>query len=230
MVVLAMLNNIQGYVTTGKNTSKALADESKEIYQQLGEQEFLHVYAIDQCDYGLDINSRHNLCRISEEDFFNNIRWNHGVYVPFVPESAQGMTATYNTPDVEILVVDKNVYNRIQFSNKTSYSNTAGNNFQIVRFRKGERIADSALFYDYSQTYVLTIYKEELLNNPIKIRLEIESPIMQDIIMTAEKDYTIHLNPGCYWYEIEVTEPINEYIFTLQSVPVTLYSYEVLDI
>ena len=99
-----------------------------------------------------------------------------------------------------------------------------------MRFIKGERIADSALFYDYSQTYVLTIYKEELLNNPIKIRLEIESPIMQDIIMTAEKDYAIHLNPGRYWYEIEVTEPINEYIFTLQSVPVTLYSYEVLDI
>ena len=227
---LVLIHNIQGYVTTGNNTSQAFAEETKVIHQRIGDQEFVHVYAENQCDYGLDINSRKNLCRITEEDFINNIRDNHGVYVPFVPSSVQGMKAEYSTPDIDMLVFDKDVYKHIQFSDRTYGFISDNNNFRIVQFNRGDRIVDSSLFYDQYLTYTLTVYKEEWLSRPIKIRLEMESETEQELGIIADQQYTVQMSEGDFWYEIEITEPIGEYTFTVQDSSVKLNNYEVISI
>ena len=230
LVVLAVLNNVQGYITTGNNTSKKYADETEEIYQKIGNREFLHVYAENQCDYGLDIQSRHNLIRINEEDFMNNIRRNKGVYLPFVPSSAQGMNATYSTPDISMLILDKDIYKRIQFCDNVSQFITANDSFQVVSFGRGERIIDSTLFDDHYLTYTLTVYKEEWLHQRIKIRLELESPEIQDLEIVADKSYTVQMREGRCWYEIEIAEPVNEYTFSVKDSSVKFFNYEVMTV
>ena len=227
LTALAVLNNIQGYITTGYNTDQKLADETEEIHRRIGDREYIHVYAEDQCDFGLDVNSRRNIFRITEQDFLNNINQNEGVYVPFIPSSVRGMNAVNKTPDAETVIVDEKIYPYIQFSTNTSGFISADNSFRVVHFSRGERIADSVMKQTNSQTYTLKVYNKGLLNTPVKIHAEIESQKAQDLSISAGSSYTVQLSEGRYGYDFNIQNPVDEYIFTAQNSPIKIYSYEI---
>lgn len=227
LIVLAILNSIQGYITTGYNTDQKLADETEEIHRRIGDQEYIHVYAEDQCDFGLDVNSRRNIFQITERDFRNNIIQNEGVYVPFVPSSARGMNAVLETPDVETIIVDEKIYPYIQFSANTSSFVSADNSFRVVHFVRSERLVDSIMNQMNSQTYSLRVYNKGWLYTPVKIRVEMESQKAQDLVISAGNSYTVQLSEGRFWYDFNIQNPVDEYIFTAQNNQITIYNYEI---
>ena len=233
LVILAVINCIQGYISTAKNTDYKLSNETAEIHQRLGEEEYIHVYAADQSDLGLDINSRYNTCRIKESDFFDNINLNKGAYTPFIPSSVRGMTARNKTPDVDTLVVDEKIYSRIKFSNETSGFISAENDFKIVHFAKGERIVDSIIIrdnhpiYEEGAVYTIIVYNEEWLTHPVSINLDIESPETQEIEITTDKQQNAVLNEGRYLYKIDIAEPVSEYTFAVKNDTIKFYDYDI---
>ena len=225
--ILVLLSNIQGYVTTASNTDKKLADETEEIHRRIGDIDYIHVYAEDQSDFGLDVNSRRNICQISEKDFLNNIKQNRGVYIPFIPSSVRGMKSLYETPDIEEFIIDEKIYPFIQFSSDTTSFISADKSFRVVHFNRNQRIADCVMEYDQNRTYTLKVYNEEWYQHPVTIRLEMESKTVQDMEVTAGESYTVSLNEGRLWYDLQIQNPAEAYTFTVHDSSVKLYGYEV---
>lgn len=227
MALMLMINNIQGYITTGDNSDKKLANETEEVHQLLGDREYIHVYADDQSDYGLDVNSRYNIFRINERDFLNHIKQNNGIYVPFVPASYRGMTAVNTSPDIDILIMDEKIYQRVKFSEKTSGFISSDNSLQIVNFYRNDRIVDCILDCKNNSKYTLTVFNEKWLHQPIKIRLEMSSKTVQDMDFMGNEHHTIPLSEERSWYEIEITEPVEEYTITVMDDSISFYNYEI---
>ena len=170
LIVLSLLNNTAGYISAADNNDRKLAEEAEEILQVLDNKEYVYVYSENQNDYGLDVNSRYNISRITEEDFLNNIHQHNGYYAPFVPSSVRGMNAVYKTADTDLLIVDENISPFIQFSTNTSGFVSANKSFKVVYFAKNQRIVDCVMDNDNNRKYTLRIYNEELLHNPVKWR------------------------------------------------------------
>ena len=232
LIVFAVLNNIEGYLATGGNTSLKREEDTAAVDNMIGDKEYVHIYAAKQSDYGLDMNSRYNICWATEDDFLNNLLSSHGVYVPFVPSSARGMTAVNQTPDTDTLVFDENVYQRIKFSDGVSKYVSPIQSFQVVQFAKGERIIDYALtqiqsYNSANNPYMLMVFNEDYLTQPVKIRLEIESPVDQDIVISADVDHTAQLREGRYWYEIKTDNPVSKYVITTMNKDISFYNYEI---
>ena len=227
LIILTVLNNLLGYITISSNTDKKLADETMEIHRRIGDREYLYIYTENQSDFGLDVNSRHNIHQITGEDFLNNIKQNNGKYMSFVPSTVRGMNAVYETPDTDLLIIDEKIYPFIQFSSETTGFISADNSFKVVYFSKNQRIVDCVMDNENNLTYTLKIYNEELLHNPVKIRLEMESQKTQTIEITAGAQYNIQADEGRYWYELNIPNPVEEYLFAAQDSSVKLYSYEV---
>ena len=232
LVALAAVNNIEGYLTTSRNTNRVLEDETAEIHRLIGDKEFVYVYKEDQCDYGLDISSRSNICWVTEEDFMNCILRNHGRYIPFVPSSSRGMKAVNETPDTDTLIVSENIYQQYRFSKDISQFISADNSFDVIRFSGGERIVDCVLAKvsakgDAKETYALIVYNEEWLTHPVKISMEIESPADQEIIISTDTDHAAALKEGRFKYEIGTTKPVAEYFFSVKDQEIQFVDYEI---
>lgn len=232
LVLFTVLHSIAGYVLTGRNTNKKLLDETAEIHQMLGDKEYVHVYDTDQCDYGLDINSRQNICRVTETDFVNSILKTHGYYTPLVPSSSRGMESVYETPDTDTLIIDENIYKKIRFSDRVSQFISSEQSFDVIRFSKGERIIDCLLSRinteeDAKETYALIVYNEDCLIHPVRINLEIESPVEQEMNIRANGQHTVTVQEGRYWYEITTTDPATEYILSAKQEAIQIHDYKI---
>ena len=234
-LAMILLNNVAAYSSIGENTNVRLAEETEAIHKGLGGREYLHVCAPDQCDYGLDVNSPHNVIRVQGEDFIRHLQENGGVYVPFVPSSTRGMTAERQTPDTDTLVIDENVFQNIQFGeNATTYISDY-NSFEITVFRKGERIVDCVMTgnryptVDADTPCWLRVYNEGLMNRPVKVRLEIESDQEQTLEFSTDGTgfHTIPVQAGRYWYDLSVGSGTAEYTIIFPSGSVKLHEYEV---
>ena len=236
LAAIVVINNIQAYCITAMNTDSKQNEETKAVYQRIGDKEYIHVYAEDQSDYGLDVYSRRNISGITDREFEANIAQNNGVYVPFIPASARGMTAVNQTPDVDMLIFDEPVHKRIKFSSDTYGFISEDNSFQIVSFTRGARIVDSVMDGDSLPTLhpgsacTLKIYKDEWAQSPVMIRLEIESQTDQDMYVTTDESNTFPLKEGHYWYQIELPEPAGEYTISVQSDDITIHNYEIISI
>ena len=233
-VLLTMANNVLGYKTTGDNTDKKLADETADIHQKLNGKEYVHVYADDQCDYGLDVNNRRNTFRISSTDFNNVLLQNNGKYASFVPSSARGMTAVYATPEVETLIVDEKIYKRTKFSDKCSSFISLDDSFDVISFSKGDQIVDCILSGgDYptlaaGEVCSLRVFKEGWLQNPVKIRLEIENETAGRLdISTIGGVYSLPLTAGRYWYQFVIADPVGQYDISVSNDYINIYDYEI---
>lgn len=232
LVALAIVNNLEAYLTTGRNTNRRLEDETTEIHQLIGDKEFVYVYAEDQCDYGLDINSRQNICWATAADFMNCILRTHGYYSPFVPSSSRGMNAVNETPDTDLLIVSENIYQQYRFSENTTRFISAADSFEVIKFLRGERIVDCVLTKvstkaDAKETYALIVYNEEWLTHPVKISLEIESPVDQEIIISSDTDHTAALNAGRFTYEIGTSSPVTEYFISVKDSDVQFHDFSI---
>ena len=232
LVVLAIVNNLEAYLTTGRNTNWKLEEETTEIHQLIGDKEFVYVYAADQCDYGLDINSRQNICWVTEADFMNCILRTHGYYSPFVPSSSRGMNAINETPDTDLLIVSENIYQKYRFSKNTSKFISSQDSFEVVRFPSGARIVDCVLTKVTTKegakdTYALIVYNEEWLTHPVKISLEIESPVDQEIVISADTDHTAALKAGRFTYEIGTSNPVTEYFISVKDSDVQFHDFSI---
>lgn len=227
VVLLILMNNILGYITTGQNTDKKLADETKEIHQVIGDREYVHVYAENQCDYGLDVNSCHNIFRVTDYDFMDIMQQNHGVYAPFIPNSARGMTAVNPTPDTDMLIIDEKVYKRIKLSNLTTSFISSDNSFQVVSLTPNERVIDCVLDKSLHSAYSLTIFNDEWLYHPITIRLEIESKTDQVMSITANEQFTVPMREGKYWYELKFEKPVKELLISMQDDSTKISDFEI---
>lgn len=227
MILLTLMNNIMGYITTGKNTDRKLMDETMEIHQRIGEREYIHVYTEDQNDYGLDINSTYNIFRITDYDFFENIRQNNGVYSSFIPSSARGMKAVYQTPDTDMMIIDEKIYKQIKLSDWTFSFISADNSFQVVTLTPNERMVDCTLQDCSNSTYSLSIYNDDWLQHPITIRLEIESKTDQIMNITASKQFTVPVREGKYWYELKFQTPVNELLISMQEDSAKIDDFEI---
>ena len=232
---LTLLNNIQGYASTAGNTDPKLAEETAQVHQVIGDQEYLFVYTEDQSDFGLDVNSRRNIFQVTSYEFIDHLQKNGGVYVPFVPMSMRGMSAQKETPDVDLLVVDEHAYRCIQFSSVSEYI-SFDNSLKVVRIRKGEQILSALLVnaaypkVSKESSVILQIYQEELLREPVKLRLEIESDVTQNLEITGNDRVSIQLSEGRFWYEIEMNSPADEYSLTVQDHEIQLHSFEVVQL
>lgn len=187
-----VLSNYAGYAVTASNTFKSLAAEARETLGILQDREHLYVYAASRCDYGLDVNSRTNASQITFSDFANDLRENHGVYVPFVPASSRGMTACRLTADADALILNWKTYPLIQFVPSVSPAFSADKTYMAVTFDRGRPLADAVI----TGTEELTLNPDEdaellLLNGawlgkPLRIELEIESKTAQSLILTGD--------------------------------------------
>ena len=229
----AVLNNVMGYIDAGDNANIRLEREAAAVHEAIGDREYLHVCAPEQCDYGLDIRSRNNICRVSAREFIGNLRENKGVYVPFLPASDRGMIAERVTPDTDTMVVDENVYQCLQFSSGVSGFITEENSFRVARFAPGERIADCVMSFsrypmiDAGGSATLQIFDEGLLSGPVTLTLEIESDTAQDMTVEAGGSFVIPLETGRNTYNIQIGKPAEAYTFSVQEDGIAVYSYSV---
>lgn len=227
----ALLSNIGGYLNGADNTNPVLAKETEEIHQAIGDTEYLCV-CTERCDYGLDIRSRRNINRVNFDDFANNLIENKGVYTPFVPSSARGMTAVNETPDVDTVIIDEGIYPFIQVSSDAESFISAQKSFRVVRFPKGGRVADCIMNVrngqeDGSATCVLEIFNEDMLNKPLRISIDIDSPEEQEMELDFGDTMMIPLNKGRYTYELNSDGPVRKFAFTVRERNIQVHGFEV---
>ena len=229
--VTALLSNIGGYLNGADNTNPTLSKEVEELHEIIGDTEYLCV-CTERCDYGMDIRSRQNINRVIFDDFANNLIENRGVYTPFVPSSARGMTAVNKTPEVEMIIIDEGIYPFIQVSGEAESFISAQKSFLVVRFPKGARVADCIMYMrngqeDGSATCVLEIFNEDLLNKPLRITIDIESPVDQDMELDFGDTMTIPLNQGRYTYELNSEGPVQKFAFSVRERNIQVHGFEV---
>ena len=225
----ALLSNTGGYLNAADNTNSILAKETEEIHQMIGDTEYLCV-CTERCDYGMDIRSRRNISKVTFDDFANNLIENKGVYTPFVPASARGMTAVNETPDVDTIVIDEGIYPFIQVNKDAVSFISAQNSFKVVRFTPGEQIADCIMNVRNmgdSATCVLEIFNEDLLNKPLRISIDIDSPEEQDMELDFGDTMIIPLNKGRYTYELNSDGPVQKFAFTVREKNIQVHGFEV---
>ena len=231
--VLALLNNIQAYLSAGDNTDYRLAEETRAVHNYLGDSDYLFVYVGNQCDFGLDVNSRQNIVQVSSDEFIPNLIENNGCYVPFTPSSVRGMVAQNPTPDIDTLVVEERVYPRILFSKNTAAFKSYYDSFKVVDFIKGQRVADALATFAGNppdcrgNSATIQVFNEDLIRQPVRIRLEIESTNAQNLQITGAGTWTIPLSEGRRWYEAVIDSPSDLYSLTAQGGEIQLYGFEI---
>ena len=230
-ITTALLSNLGGYLNAADNTNSVLAQETEEIHRIIGDTQYLTV-CTERCDFGLDIRSRKNIDRVTFDDFANNLIENQGVYTPFVPTPARGMDAVNKTQDVDTVIIDEGIYPFIQVSKEAESFISAQKSFKVVRFSKGARIADCIMNVrngseDGSATCVLEIFNEELLNKPLRISIDIDSPVEQEMELDFGDTMMIPLNQGRYTYELNSEGPVRKFAFTVRQSNIQVHGFEV---
>ena len=235
-LVSMIVNNICGYIATGSNAiieyKREAESTQNDIIQNRG---FLYIYSDEyNSDHGIDVYSKKNNHYLKLYDFYNNIRDSQGEYVPFAPVQERGVMMSSLTPDVNVIVADKTVFPLIKFSESVKGTFSKNGTYYIAEFSSGQRVADSIianvenLILNTNRLGIIGVFKEEWINNPVTIRLEIESAVDQDMELYSRKEYfTGHLDAGRSWYEIPITKPDVGYDFIVREGPIKIWDYEI---
>ena len=129
--------------------------------------------------------------------------------------------------------MDENAYQGIQFSRNVLEYLSSNNSFKVLRIQRGEPVVDAKLSNDSYPTVrrgfsaILQVYNKELISQPVKIWLEVESEASQNIEITGNDSAFIQVNEGRDWYEIDISNPANEYTITASDGIINLYSYTI---
>lgn len=231
-LAVTLTNNCTGYYITQLNTVKERAEETMAIQKELAGEPYLYVYADIVCDYGLDVNTNRNVSHVALYDFFNNIQLNGGKYVPFVPQTEKGMTASVPTEDTGLMILDEYVHPLIKFADGVQCTPSAQGNDLLVRYTPGERIVDSIignvenLKLTKNSTGILTLYNTDWLRAPLSLTLEIESGEEQTLRLYNAGQYSIPLQKGKAVYQLVIEQPEAAYNFTVSSSAVTIHRYD----
>lgn len=235
-VAMTGLNNIASYSDVERNAYQSLADEAKATQDMIGGDNYIYVYTDDHhvLDYGLDAYSKHNVSQVALYDLFNNITSTGGVYTPFVPDSERGMRAVLKTPDVTTMVLERTVYPLVIFHDGVDVTYSVNEKFCIARFEQGTQLVDAiisnveSLSLGVNRPGILVILRDEWRSQPIKIRMEIESSQDQEMQFYSEdKNITIPLQAGLYWYEFTVNQPDFGYNFVVTSSAIKVMGFEI---
>ena len=233
--LIALLSTVNAYAAISTNTDKKLANEALSVHQELGDQDYLYIYSEFRCEYGLDVNSRKNISQVALYEFFNSIQENNGVYVPFVPDSDRGFASKYLSADTDTIVLDEKSYPLVVFSSSVSWHTTSDDSFRVAHFEKGTRIVDSIignvdlLSLAPNRPGILLILNDDWVGKPVKLMMDIQSPVAQDITITglSGASGTRQLDKGRYWYEIQIESAESAYNFSVPKKSISLYGYEI---
>ena len=235
-VILFCANNVAGYLMTAGNSIPDYREEARNTQEKLiREEPYLYLQSTDMStDAGLDLYSKHNNQKLELYDFYNNINQSGGVYVPFLPVEERGILSATMTDDVDVIVADKTVYPLIEFSENVQGAFSDYESFFVGRFDKGTRIVDSVMINVEKLTLLqnakaaICVFKDEYLNHPLIIRMDIESPVEQDMDFASKNEsFTGHLAEGRATYEIPISKPSEQYVFSVKDSSVTIYTYEI---
>ena len=233
-----VINNAGGYIATGSNAVQPYRTEAMNAQRDLirGE-EYLYLFSSEKMssDHGLNIYTKNNNQHLEWYDFFNNIHAHGGAYAPFVPVSERGMNEGGETPDVNLLVAEETTYPLIKFSENIQGTYTEEGSFYIGRFESGARIIDAMIanMENYkllqSDYGVLTIYREDWINHPVKISLTIESPVVQNMRFFADDahSWTVELQAGTYGYEFQLSNAAIGYNFVVDRADIMVYRFDI---
>ena len=232
-----VINNIGGYVATGSNGKQVSADEAYHVQKDLihGD-DYLYIFSNERVsDFGLDVYTKSIHQQLEWYDFFNDIHANGGAYAPFVPVAERGMREGGETPDVNVLVVERTTYPLIKFSENMQGGVTENGLFYVGRFEKGARIVDAMLanvenfLLLYTDYGVLTLYKPEWIGHKVRITLDIESQVEQNMRFFADDDHsvTIPLVEGRASYQIEIPAAAIGYNFVVDKRNINVYGFNV---
>ena len=135
---------------------------------------------------------------------------------------------------MDTLVVDYDTFPNLQLSSFASVESANDHNtVYVIHFTKGKRLLDGSLSNLQSHILaperpgIISIYNEEYLKHPLKIRLEIESNVNQEMtINSAHGMYAGNLIPGKQWYEINFQNPERTINFQVQEAAITVSAFE----
>ena len=103
-----------------------------------------------------------------------------------------------------------------------------------MSFSKGDQIVDCILSGgDYptlaaGEVCSLRVFKEGWLQNPVKIRLEIENETAGRLdISTIGGVYSLPLTAGRYWYQFVIADPVGQYDISVSNDYINIYDYEI---
>ena len=235
--VACLANNAAGYSISRSNTSFKYGEEAWRTQKDLirGE-EYIYIFTNERVsDHGLNVLSRNNNQELELYDFFNNIHSHGGAYAPFVPVSERGMDSSAVTPDVNLLVAELTAYSLIKFSENVQGTLSSDESFYVGRFASGSRIVDAMignvegfklLQTDYG---VLTLYRDDWVGHSIKLSLQIESPVEQDMRFFADDAHSwiIGLQPGNNTYELLIENAAIGYNFVVSSRDIMVYGFDI---
>lgn len=233
---LIMAANISGYTINKGNANHTVGEEGRNTKEMVGENDYLYIFTNDKLvgDGGLNVYSKHNVSWITMNDLFNHLYPDGGIYQPFVPASARGMTAENLTPDVEQIVFDDTAYPLVKFSENARVTFSPGSRYCVVQFEKGKRIADSIMgnvfvhSLDVNTPGVLIVFKEEWLNEPIQLTFDIESPVDQTMTFLSDKfKYQIPLVQGRNHYAFKIAGPAEAYNISVETEQIQVHGYEI---
>ena len=237
-VASTIINNICGYVATSSNAIPEFRKEAYNVQREIikGE-EYLYLFSSETkaSDHGINIYSKHNNQELEWYDFFNNIHDHKGIYTPFVPVLERGMNEGEMTPNVNMIVAERTTYPLIKFSENMHGEITDNNSFYVGRFESGSRIVDAMIanmenFQLLQKDYgVLTIYREDWINQPIQIILFIESPVEQNIRFFSDNEHswTTELKKGRYAYKFMIPEAAIGYNFVVDQADIKVYGFDI---
>ena len=237
-LVCSIINNFGGYIATGSNAIQYLRDEAIDVQKnQIKGEEYLYVFSNEfTSDHGLNVYTKNNNQHLEWYDFFNNIHNHGGAYAPFEPVAERGMSdVSVVTPDVNILVAEATTYPLIKFSENIQGKITEHDSFYVGKFQSGARIVDAMLgniekFKLLRTDYgVLTLYRDDWVNHPVRISLVIESPVKQHMRFFANdtESLTIELEAGKNNYEFRIPKAAKGYNFYVDQSDIMVYGFDV---
>ena len=76
---------------------------------------------------------------------------------------------------------------------------------------------------------VLTLYRDDWINHPIKVTLTIESPVLQNMRFFANDEHsiTIPLQEGKNTYEIRIPNAAKGYNFVVDRDDIMVYGFDI---
>ena len=235
MVGCMVINGSMTYAIKHNNLYPELEKDGAAVQNLTAGKPYIQLLASDRvAELGVDVHSRQNNCVVYTSDFLNHLKETNGVYTPFVQNLIRGVSSVRETPDVDMLVIDYDTFPNLQLSSFTTVESANDHDtVYVIHCTKGKRLLDGSLSNLQSHILapgrpgIISIYNEDYLQQPVKIRLEIESKVAQEMTINSTHEmYSGNLIPGKQWYEINFQNPERTINFQVQEAAITVSAFE----
>ena len=236
LILLSLLNGAAAYQPISP-ADQAIIAENKKVSGQVGSQEYLYICGESGKFYDiyLDVNHPRTTQTVSVNDLFVKAVDSQGVYMPFVPPAQRGMIPEYETPDTDMILMDKAAALQIMLADGAEILNPEGEYLFAVRIPRDKPWMDSLLggplngIAAKGESCYIKLFNQQYTAGPIAITVDIELNTPSEFqVYTNKTNYTsFHFPAGRNSYTLSIASPSDVIRFVAPDSEMRIYDYQI---